>query len=285
MKKLNQEEKDQIEALWRAGHNCVQIKEIMSLKGHQQVLNVLKKLDDYEPYKYGRNHERKYSLNEQYFDSIDNEEKAYILGFICADGFIDVVNQRLVFILQTLDEDIMLKIANAMGSNALIKRFIKQSSFNYGKREFYHSKIEFCSKIFTDRLIEMGLDNSKTYSLNSSIMNYVPEIFIRDFIRGYFDGDGSIFYGKNYSSGIKYLIQVAGNLEFLQNTFGKYFPTTNKYYKFPKSLQCYCYKLSSKSNVDKFLESIYKDSKIFLDRKYRQYAQSAHLKVLELLES
>src|SRR5690606_20402635 len=91
--------------------------------------------------------------------------------------------------------------------------------------------------------------------------------------------------GKKYRSGIKYNINIAGNLEFLQNTFGIHFPTQNKYYKDLKSKQCCMYKLSSKENVTKFLEYIYKDSTIYLDRKYNIYLQSCgHLKSCELLE-
>lgn len=284
IKILSNEEKEQIIKLYREGNNCVQIKRIMSLKGHQQVLNVLNKLPDYIPYRNGRGSERKFTLNENYFKVIDTEEKAYILGLICADGHVDTKRFALRFSCQTLDKDILIKIKNELNSNQVIIDFTRDSNFSYGKRIFYHSKIQFCSKKLINTLISKSLTINKTYTLSSKVIEFVPNELIRHFLRGYFDGDGNVLFGKKYSSGIKYNINICGNLEFLENTFGKYFPTKNKYYKDKYSKQCWLYKLSSKENVISFLDYLYKDSKIYLNRKYEIYLISrGHTKQGELL--
>ena len=71
----------------------------------------------------------------------------------------------------------------------------------------------------------MGIAGKKTYLLDSSIMQYIPEHIVRHFLRGYFDGDGCISWDKRYKCGNKSTIHVAGNYDFLQGSFNKYFPT------------------------------------------------------------
>lgn len=285
MQKLTQEQKEKIINLYNEGLNCNQIKEELNLKYHQPILNVLKKLSNYIPYKNGRNINRKYTLNENYFKDIDSQNKAYIFGFICADGYLDIKNNRLKFLVQTEDEDILLKIKNELKSDTLIKRIIRNSNFNYGKREFFHSTIEFCSKTLIKDLLNLGIPENKTYNLSGEIIKFIPKEYIFDFMRGYFDGDGSLFYNKKYSSGTKYLIQIAGNKDFLEKVFMKFFPTNCKLYFYKNSLQTWCYKISSKEEVNKFLNIIYNNSKLYLNRKYEIFKQSGHVKPIELLET
>ena len=87
----------------------------------------------------------------------------------------------------------------------------------------------------------MGISGKKTYSLDGNIIKYIPDELMRHFLRGYFDGDGCISFDTRYKSGPKSVIHVAGNYDFLNNSFNKYFPTkcTLKLYK--KSKQCYDY--------------------------------------------
>ena len=136
------------------------------------------------------------------------------------------------------------------------------------------SKMRINGVYLTKPLLKMGLGGKKTYTLNSSILNHVPKYLIRDFLRGYFDGDGNVFFGKKYQSGIKYNINVCGNEEFLLNTFQKYFPTSNKLYKDKYSKQCWVWKISSKEKVLNFLHYLYYNSSIFLSRKYLAYRKA-----------
>jgi len=109
MRILTEQDKDNIIRLYREGMDCVQIKNKMNLKGHQQVLNVLHKLPDWIP-RRTKTYARKYTLNESFFKEINTEEKAYILGFVCADGHIDIITGRLKILLAQKDIDILEKI-------------------------------------------------------------------------------------------------------------------------------------------------------------------------------
>ena len=69
------------------------------------------------------NMHRKHKINDDFFEKIDTEEKAYTFGFLCADGcnykskycsFIKFVNLRT-------EKDILEKINTAISSNYIIK--------------------------------------------------------------------------------------------------------------------------------------------------------------------
>lgn len=48
---------------------------------------------------------RKYTFNEEIFDIIDNEEKAYWLGFLAADGYVDKQLSKFGIELSIKDHD------------------------------------------------------------------------------------------------------------------------------------------------------------------------------------
>jgi intein/homing endonuclease len=274
MIKFTEQEKQDIFDLYKSGLNGKQIAEKLGLKYFQPIYNVLEKHPDYVPYSNGRNHIRKYTLNEDYFSVIDTEEKAYIIGFIAADGHVDETTKRLKITLATKDKDILEKIRICLDSNTNIKDFEKKSHFIYGKPLFYHSTIEFCSSKLVADLVKIGLVTNKTYSLDQELIKFIPENLVRHFLRGYFDGDGHVSYGNKYSSGVKYNIEVVGNLPFLEASFYTYFPTTNKKFYHTRSKQTWAYKISSKQRVDDFLTYMYKDSVIYLNRKYEVYKKN-----------
>lgn len=280
MKLITEEEKIKILSLRKEGLSTAQIgKEIN--RHHQFVLNCLKREGEYV--KKETTYKRHYTVNTKFFKTIDTEYKAYILGFICADGHICRKTNRIRITVATFDEDILDSIKNAMDSNHPIHRGEFTNPYTKSDNKIcYKSTLNLNSIELVDSL--SFIPDDKTYNLNSSVINYIPEELINHFLRGYFDGDGNVLYNIKYTSGIKYLIQIAGNKEFLENTFQRYFPSKNKMYFYKSSKQCYSWKLSSKENVDKFLEYLYKDSNIYLKRKFEIY-KCAHTKPIELLET
>ena len=94
---------------------------------------------------------------------------------------------------------------------------------------------------------------------------------MRDFLRGYFDGDGNVFFGRRYDSGYKYNINICGNEDFLLKSFQVYFPSSNKLYKDLYSKQCYVWKISQRDKVKDFMYYLYYNSSISLQRKYNEF--------------
>lgn len=263
----------QIDALHAEGKNAQEISKILGFKYHQPVYNYFKKMG-WPNLKREEYHARKtYSVDEDFFKVIDTEEKAYILGFICADGHVETKNPRIKIDIKDDDYKLLESIRVAMHSTHPIKRGIVHSN-PYKKSEnqtLYQCSLSLNGRHLIEPLVTMGIAGKKTYSLDSSIMQHVPEELVRHFLRGYFDGDGCISWDKRYKDCNKSTIHVAGNYDFLQGSFNKYFPTNCAIRLYKKSVQCYCYTLQDKHEVLRFLAYLYNDAKIYLERKYKLY--------------
>lgn len=264
---------ERIDFLHEEGKNAFEISKILNFKYEQPVYNYFKKKGWETTKREDYKSNAKYTVNYDFFNKIDTEEKAYILGFICADGHIDKKRNCIVIALQDGDYEILEKIRSCLNSDHPIVRNIQKKNPYTGSNHLVTPQctISINGKDLVKPLFEMGLDSRKTYTLDNTIMKYVPENLVKHFLRGYFDGDGNIVWGKHYSSGNKYLIQVAGNEKFLLGSFQKYFPTPNVLYKYKTSKQCFAWKVSDKLKVLEFLNYLYSDAKIYLDRKYKIY--------------
>lgn len=258
---------ERIFALYNQGKCGKQIADILHFKYHQPIYNFFRKHHlKNNPTVY----KRKYTLDENFFKCINTPEKAYILGFVCADGHIS--HDRLIITLATKDVDILHKIKFFMNSSAPIKNVIKVNPYLKSKNKIvFQSILQLNSRELVKPLFNMGLTSDKTYTLDRGVLKVIPKFLMRDFLRGYFDGDGNILWRKRYSSGVKYNINICGNQDFLLGSFNTFFPSKNKLYKDLYSKQCYIWKLSSKDNVYRFLKYLYHNSSIFLLRKYKIY--------------
>lgn len=258
---------EEITKLYQEGKTAKEISSLLGFKYHQPVYNYFKKMGWRRTGKTGK---RIYKVNEDFFKCINTEEKAYILGFICADGHIE--KDRLNITVSIKDRDILEKIKYAMHSNHPIKEVQRTNPYKKTNREnLILSELMIGSVELVKPLFNMGLTTNKTYTLNGDILKYIPKYLIRDFLRGYFDGDGNVFFGKRYSSGYKYNVNICGNEDFLLKSFQVYFPSNNKLYKDLYSRQCYVWKISQKDKVRDFMYYLYYNSSIFLQRKYNEF--------------
>lgn len=149
----------------------------------------------------------KYFPNENFF-KVWTREMAYILGFICADGFVyndGYKNKgKLGMSIHLQDKELLIKIVKCLSLDDSIVKERKNSKmceFSIYNLEIYYD------------LIALGVMESK--SLKLKWIN-VPKQFRRDFIRGYFDGDGSItIQNAKNSTYKKPTIQFLGTSDFL----------------------------------------------------------------------
>lgn len=219
---------------------------------------------------------RKYNVKTTYFETIDTEAKAYLLGFFTADGYTDEIRKALRICLNAIDVELLHWISNELSDGEIpIRQFVKDG-------KYHHASIEICSAELVQQMVAKGVRQGKSLTLTSEVFSHVPDDLKRHFLRGYFDGDGCMTLGAKYSSGVKYLIQIVGTEDFLRNTFCKEFPTNCKLHKY-KSCEMWCYKISKKSEVLRFLDYIYADSTCNLKRKHDMYR--AHVKPCELTGS
>ncbi|KKU02549.1 MAG: intein-containing protein [Candidatus Amesbacteria bacterium GW2011_GWB1_47_26] len=122
-------------------------------------------------------HSRKYFLNEDFFSSWTHE-MAYVLGFWYADGHMrHMRSYRIIF--SSKDKDHLINIRNSFTSNSPV----------VDDRNSYSLII--CSKKLYLELSKLGGTPHKSTSIT---FPKFPEQFLPDFIRGYFDGDGSAHF-------------------------------------------------------------------------------------------
>jgi hypothetical protein len=127
---------------------------------------------------------RKYYFNENYFENIDSEDKAYFLGFILADGYVS--KNGLKISLQLKDKHILEEfIKNINGNNNILEYYNQKST--YGLQSY--CRLDLNSQKIKNDLNKLGFDNNKTNYIN--IPNILDDLKSH-FWRGVFDGDGWI---------------------------------------------------------------------------------------------
>lgn len=218
------------------------------------------------------NKQNKSKFNEHIFDVIDTEEKAYWLGFIFADGYIGSTpieeNKKSVYnfelSLQLLDVDHLNKF----------KEFL-----SYEKNvvcDDHRCRLMVANKHFWNILNNYGCTPRKSLTLKFPSENifiesdkYSKEDLIRHFIRGYFDGDGCLSRHK-YINTVSLHVEVLGTEEFLDE-ISKY-SNSIATLKHDKRHTNATYSLEySKEQGTKFINYLYQNANIYLDRKFKLY--------------
>ena len=156
-------------------------------------------------------------VNCSFFHEIDSPSKAYWLGFLYADGWIDFNEDRRTYTVgvevQSNDVSILIALALDMNMPCSIQSRNRHISFNGHSYDSHTSHVRFYSKALCEDLINLGVVPRKTD------LPIYPQIsnFQDCFIRGFLDGDGCIALTHN-KSGDKYIQMVHftnSNLEFL----------------------------------------------------------------------
>jgi hypothetical protein len=224
---------------------------------------------------------KKHTYNENYFEIIDSENKAYFLGFIFADGSINIrprkntVEKSFRINLAEIDKHILEFFKKELGHSANLhfipgKKFISpENKKTYTRQNQFALYIS--STVFVDHLLNLGLGHRKTY-MELSIPN-IPDELMPHFIRGYFDGDGcSNNNSIHFTSKTKnFLIELQNYLKTKFNLpFGSILKTKRN---------VYIWSFSYEKKL--FLEYLYQNSNCYLHRKY----PNDQLKSRELLET
>ena len=216
-------------------------------------------------------------FNENIFDNIDTEEKAYWLGFIFADGYIssspikDSVKSHYVFGITLKGQDVnMLKKFND---------FMEYQGDNVTKTSvtFHNKVIPVCRWIITNKHLWEILNSYGCVPNKSLILKFPSEsIFkskelVKHFIRGYIDGDGCITYSDKTHQHME--LSILGTESFLNN-MQKYLPITNSYkiYCDPRNKNVKRISINGKPAL-KILYYLYEFSSVYLERKYQRYKE------------
>ena len=203
--------------------------------------------------------------NENYFDNIDCEQKAYWLGFLMADGCISIYNGQyfLKLHLQYKDRNIIDSFLSDISST--------NKPYTQNKNGYKSYAVSLTSKHMVESLIKLGLTERKS---GNEVFPDIPEKYYRDFIRGYFDGDGCASLGKEkrYDRigfiGPKSLLERFCEEIKLQNiTIAKANCEAEMYY----------FNTARKENIKTFYNFIYYDNCFCLERKKKKIEQMLQL--------
>ena len=205
---------------------------------------------------------RKYTIDENYFDIIDNQDKAYILGLLYADGCNYVPQHRVKIELQERDKDILDKINIKMNSNKPLS-FVKLNSKNYNWQNTY--RLDITNKHISEVLNSLGMVQNK--SLVLAFPCWLDTKLYSHFIRGYFDGDGCIQ---------KYFLTIVSTKEFCESIsmickdiLGV--STTISDIPSRPNSNTKLLRITGIGKMKKFLDYIYQDAELYIQRKYNAY--------------
>jgi len=195
-----------------------------------------------------------FNAKHKYFDFL-NEKSCYWAGFIAADG--NVYKNILSIQLKEDDKNHLKKFKNNLDIKSKI---------------LFHNGT--CSIKIRSNLLINSLNNNFSITPNKSLTlqppDNMPKNMIRHYIRGYFDGDGHIgynnfrkvFVSELYSGSYDILKWILDNIKNNFNTKATVRKRKNKN----------LYRFGFSGNLaNKFLDYIYEDTNIYLDRKYKKY--------------
>lgn len=133
-------------------------------------------------------------VRKAFFDDIQTELQAYLLGFYAADGSFNAKRNTLAVKVSECDKEI-IDLYKIISPKAYCQHLEATKMIGPKGREINIKPVErinIANKHLGETLVRLGMGERKTYKdLSIPPMN---DDLIRHFVRGYFDGDGCITY-------------------------------------------------------------------------------------------
>lgn len=205
------------------------------------------------------NQERTKSVNNDYFNNIDTAKKAWILGFLAADGSIALDRNRIKIGLSTVDKEILEKIREEIQ----IERTVLDMETNNG---YQVSELSWSSANQKKQLAKFGIVPNKTYK-----PMFVPSLSTNlqlAFIQGFFDGDGC-FKDDGTTCRWEICSYRSEILQSIANILNKQFNANKRPYKDP-SRQNYWTLTYSTKDAWNILNKCYSICPLYLNRKFQK---------------
>ena len=144
-------------------------------------------------------------IRHNYFAQIDSPMKAYVLGVLAADGNVLPKHHRITLELSAKDADLLETVRDELvPGGAIITRH--RNGFDY-------HVLAFVSRNMIDDLEALGVTAVKSRTITWP--ERLPLSFAREFILGYFDGDGFITYHERPNRRYPYIGITSGSFNLL----------------------------------------------------------------------
>ena len=232
---------------------------------------------------------RKHFINENYFEAIETERQAYILGFIYSDGCVEKhpTTSALTFSQLEQDADILYKIKEELQSDYPMFNAVQKINGKI-KTRFYAYSRKLC-----EDLVKLGATPRKSLTLTFPF--FLKKELLPHFIRGYFDGDGCIWDGKRKKMVVKDKTKKEGKRERIVHNVKFTFTGTDTFIIDLQNILCkeiglkknkinyyraknrstnehVCtMEYSGRGNIKKLYDYMYKDATIYGERKFKKF--------------
>ena len=190
---------------------------------------------------------QKLKFDHDYFEAIDDEHKAYWLGFLMADGCVSLTQQPKVYVhLKKVDARHLEKFHRDISS---IKKVLYAKDGSVASSHY--------SRKMCEDLTGWGCTSRKSLTL---LFPKVQEVLVPHVVRGYFDGDGCFYFNKRTKNA---QISIVGTKSFLDGV--QYFCGTSV--KLSKPSKAFVLHIHGNEQVRRMIQYMYGNSTIWLDRK------------------
>ena len=242
-----------------------------------------------------KNGTSKREIRHNFFNNINFEEQAYLLGFIFADGCINEERHTLSININKQDQYIidLLKDISPEAYTREQKSY-KSIATVRGRQVKNHGSIRtnISSKILIEDLKKYGVIQNKTYTdMHLPIVS--DDILLKHFIRGYFDGDGCFTYSIrkpnpknreiNYRISAHWTIccKTSSILLEMQKYFTSFGIKTNINYI--KRDDMYNLTTSSRKEIIKIFNLLFHNCNYSLPRKYNKIKYYVNTEVSQII--
>ena len=236
------------------------------------------------------NHISNRRIRHDIFSKIETELQAYLLGFYAADGNINEKRKTFRIHLQKQDSELVYLYKDIISPDARTFTVDEhKTTGRNGKEINAHESfgVDITSaKLCTD-LVNLGIGYNKSYS--DLHIPEMPENLIKHFIRGYFDGDGCITIWlsteKGKSDRVRGKFDICAKSASILNEFIKFFATHDIKINlnYLKRDDMYRISTSSKKELEKIYNILYKDSNFYLSRKFNKFNHYVNTEVTQLI--
>lgn len=214
----------------------------------------------------------KHKLDENFFESIDTQEKAYILGLLYADGCVSTKTNHVILCFSEIDIKLLESVRDILAPVNTIRSQIQKISAKD------QCRLVVCNSKIKQDLIKHGCVPAKSLILKQPTT--VPMDLMRHFIRGYFDGDGSISKTlKSRRQTPSWVVEIAGTqdiVSFIQQHLYEQLQVTKN--KIGTIKNIFRVRYGSRKDIESVYHYLYQDASIFLTRKYVKFQEFLNLK-------
>lgn len=275
MRDITVEQENEIIRLYNEGHGqsyCS--KKVFGVNNIGEVKKVLRNNGIHirtkaEANRLNPQNQNKYTQNNDYFIK-QNHNMAWVLGFLAADGSVRKNENEIKVTVARQDRDVLEKIRKDINATNPIKDFVTSNGYEA-------STIIWTNAKHKQDLALYNIIPAKTFCLQPPL-NLEKKYWI-DFIRGYFDGDGSVNFidshGKKHYTALRWQICSATTpiLQWIIDFLYEEYDIPKVKIQTQKRAKHCLYSFQYSTNSTKRIFDILYNGYLHMDRKYNHYKE------------